>query len=398
MSKIKRIFIKNLKKVDEKELNLEGCSIILTGANNSGKSTILRSLPDRLRGEKPELIVRQGEKDGVAEFELTTGEKFQWQFTSEGKEKLIFISKEGFKTPVTKEISGKFFPPMFDIDKFIQSSPKEQKKILQKTLGIDFTAVDAEYKVAFDERTFANREVERIKSLNPLIDKTLPEKEVVLSDIQQKITDATSINARVQGGTEKLNGLREKSKELSDEILQLTNKLAEVNKQIKDGEKWISENKPLDITGLQKQFDYSLVINQKIRDNNQAKKTEEQLSEASKKASEADKKVSGIDAKRKKMLTETKLPDGITFYEDGILVDGLPLDKNQISTSKFYITALKLAALNIGSVESLYFDASPLDNRSLKEIQVWAANKGFQLLIERPDIECGEIEYKIISE
>jgi len=59
---------------------------------------------------------------------------------------------------------------------------------------------------------------------------------------------------------------------------------------------------------------------------------------------------------------------------------------------------LKLAALNIGEVKTLHFDASYLDKNSLKEIENWAKDNDLQLLIERPDYDGGEIEYHIIDD
>ena len=46
----------------------------------------------------------------------------------------------------------------------------------------------------------------------------------------------------------------------------------------------------------------------------------------------------------------------------------------------------------------MHFDASFLDKNSLAEIQLWANENDLQLLIERPDYDGGDIQYKIINE
>jgi hypothetical protein len=46
----------------------------------------------------------------------------------------------------------------------------------------------------------------------------------------------------------------------------------------------------------------------------------------------------------------------------------------------------------------MHFDASFLDNNSLREVQEWAESKDLQLLIERPDMEGGDITYEIIQD
>ena len=75
----------------------------------------------------------------------------------------------------------------------------------------------------------------------------------------------------------------------------------------------------------------------------------------------------------------------------------MPLDRNQISTSKLYCTALRIASMGLGEVKTLYFDASFLDKQSLSEIEVWANENDLQLLIERPDWDGGEIHYELID-
>lgn len=91
------------------------------------------------------------------------------------------------------------------------------------------------------------------------------------------------------------------------------------------------------------------------------------------------------------------MPEGIEITTDGILVDGFPLDRNQISTSKLYTSALKIASINLGEVRTLYFDASFLDRNTLTEIEQWAHANDLQLLIERPDWEGNEIRYEILE-
>jgi hypothetical protein len=149
MTKVKKITVSNLKAVSALTADFNGCTAIITGGNNKGKSSFLKSLPERLRGHKPELILKEGEKEGFAELELTTGEKFLWSF-DEKKEKLSFFTERNIKTSLTKDICNYYFPPVFDVDTFLNSTPKKQKEVLQKLTGIDFTEIDLLYKEAYE--------------------------------------------------------------------------------------------------------------------------------------------------------------------------------------------------------------------------------------------------------
>ena len=49
----------------------------------------------------------------------------------------------------------------------------------------------------------------------------------------------------------------------------------------------------------------------------------------------------------------------------------------------------------LGDIKTLHFDASFLDKNSLTEVEEWANKNNYQLLIERPDFDGGEIRYEI---
>ena len=308
-SKIHKIKISNFKSIVDFEADFQGCTAIVTGANNSGKSSLLRGITDRIRFVRPDVMVRNGEKEGMGEMILTTGEKFVWEFNAIGKDKLTLITTEGLKHSVTTEIGKKFFPSLFDIDKFLQSAPKSQVKQLQTIVGLDFTEIDARYDKAY---------------ITEMPDQT------ELDKIDAQIVKVSEINASAQ-----------KYKEYID-----------------------------------------------------LKTSTEEAKHIAHRANEA---VVAIEAERKQMIESVNMPEGITFGTDGILVDGLPLDKNQISTSKLYCAALRIASMNLGEVKTLYFDASFLDRNTLSEIEAWANGHDLQLLIERPDFEAGELRYEIIE-
>jgi hypothetical protein len=97
------------------------------------------------------------------------------------------------------------------------------------------------------------------------------------------------------------------------------------------------------------------------------------------------------------MIESAKFPKGVSIDSKGITIDGLPLERTQISTSKLYTTALRIASMNLGEVKTLYFDASFLDRENLEEIERWADEQGLQLLIERPSFEKSEIKYELIQ-
>jgi len=447
MSKTQKISVTNFKAISEMEIDFKGCTAIITAGNNKGKSSLLRGITDRIRGEKPELIVKQGEKEGKGTLELTTGEKFVWEFDVKGTDKLTFITKEGYKTKVTKEIVQRFFPVSFDIDKFLNSAPKEQSKQLQKIVGIDFLEIDNRYSLAYNDRTEKNKEAERYQvKLTSMLECTKVES-VDLTELQgQKETERTRLNTVylankkvndelrkkwhddkeiLRKEVDSFNDIQTKRKEKREKAVRLLEELTLLgykDSNIDTGlTNWI---RCLPIPELYKIFDAMIpsepdYIDEKPTDealqlidskiltaseiNTKAKQYNDYIAykisvEAAKvEAADADIKVKGIEEERDNLIKSAKMPSGISFGITGIEVDGYPLDKNQISTSKLYCAALRIASMNLGEVRTIHFDASFLDKNTLTEIEVWAEENNLQLLIERVDFDNGNIKYELIE-
>lgn len=407
MSKVKKITVSNLKAVTALTVDFNGCTAIVTGGNNKGKSSFLKSLPERLRGNKPEMVLKGGAREGFAEWELTTGEKFIWSF-DEKKEKLTFITERNIKTSLTKDICNYYFPAVFDIDAFLNSAPAKQKSIVEKITGIDFTEINLLHKGAYETRNYANKKLAEEKAKRLLLDPNLPFKEVPTDELEKELSGIDVHNYRFANIQKGVQEKKKQSEENDKEIEQLVSKIEaikEKNKglsnQIIDGLKWMEEEKNQPKTNaetLKAQIEKIKEDNKAITENNRIREHHKVVEKCEVQANEADVEVKRIEAEKLDVIKNASMPDGFGFSEDGITYNGFEFTKEQLSSSGIYIAALKLAAIGLGEVKTLHFDASFLDKNSLVEIEKWAVENDLQLLIERPDFEGGEIEYQLISE
>ncbi len=443
MAKIQTIKISNFKSIDDLEIDFRGCTAIVTGGNNKGKTSFLRGIPDRIRFVRPDVMVKKGESEGKGEMTLTTGERFVWEFNVDGKDKLTYITNDGLKQSVTVDLGKQFFPSVFDIDKFLQSPPKKQVEQLQAIVGLDFTDIDKRYQLAYDKRTERNREAElfHAKLTRAIkVDRVDP-------------VDITNLKEKKELEKNRLNGLYVENKKKNEETRKIWNdEKTKISKEVSDfnGKQFVIEANHLaaetalkvltdlgyrgdaiqfvqdlqnaieprkDATKLypkepayidempdRSELDkIDAAILNATETNVQAQKYQEYISlkqevEGSKDAAkQADELVRSIENEKQKMIESAKMPQGISITSEGVTVDGFPLDRNQISTSKLYTSALRIAAMKLGEVKTLHFDASFLDRISLSEIEVWATENDLQLLIERPDFDGGEIKYEIIE-
>jgi len=424
--KIQKIKIENLKSIDQIEVDFKGCSAIVTGGNNKGKSTLLKSLIERFRSKKPEVIVKSGKHKGFYEMELTDGSKIRWDFKETGSEKFQFITKEGFKTQngVLSSLSERYFGKEFNIDKFLNSGHLEQVKALQKIAGIDFDEIDQEIEKWYDERrkkkilldnfkiekpeALELINLERLKSEMKEAEKTNQEKELAWEKACEE--ERHKIDAHNVQQEQKAKKIFECEKELS--LLQQINSLSEyVDLSMA---KYYVENLPQ--PEILKKFTYpekpQLVdvnkMGMKYKEAEMEQKHyKKQLSEykaslesidvLQKEISTAEKNLSELREKKFEIIKNSSIPNEFQIEQGKVFYNGFSISDTQLSTSAKYIAALKLGALTLGELKSIHFDASFLDRNSLREIEEWAEEEGLQLLIERPDFNAGEITYDLIS-
>lgn len=406
MSKVKKITVSNLKAVSALSADFNGCTAIITGGNNKGKSSFLRSLPERLRGNKPEMILKQGEKEGSAEWELTTGEKFVWTFDGK-KEKLTYISERNIPSSVTKEISKNYFPAVFDVDEFLNSPPAKQKATLQKLTGIDFTEIDRLYKDAYDQRTYANKAMAEAKAKLVFYDPKASTEEKPTETLEAEYNGIEAHNLRYKGIEDKMTDKQAVHdnnviaiQEFEEKIKKIKADNTIIEQEMEKGRLWMAEekNKPkTNADALKAQIDKIKADNAAIIENNNAKKLQDAYDLSVKNAQEADAEVKKLEDEKLNVIKNASMPEGFGFSDDGITYGGFAFNKETLSSSGIYIAALKLAAIGLGEVKTLHFDASFLDKNSLSEIEKWANYNDLQLFIERPDFEGGEIEYQLIT-
>lgn len=398
--KIHKITVNNFKAIKDQEIVLDGASAIITGKNNSGKTSLLSGLMERMKSRKPELIVTQGENKGFYHMELTDGARIEWEFTNKS-EKMAFVTPDGFKqtTAVIGSFGERYFGSTFNIDKFLSSGSSVQSKILQDIVGLDFDSLDKQYSEIYEKRTSVNRLLKELRAekrqrpeMVEYIDPAPVEKE--LDEATDKLDEYAAAQREIERYEIMLRDLQQDLQGTEFEVLF----------------NWVEARSFINTLPLPEKPDISALRQelQRIQTNNilfgayreKLKSYVAWVAEGTKLANESqalNDRLSEIKETREEMLQKANLPDGFEFTDEGLMYDGLPFTSEQISTSVKYIAALKIGAMTLGELQSLHFDASPLDNVSLGEIMDWAEFNGYQLLIERPDYDAGDITYEIID-
>jgi phage-related minor tail protein len=205
--------------------------------------------------------------------------------------------------------------------------------------------------------------------------------------VEQKTESVKENESEIQSLKARVKSLEQKNSVLNSELLELNVWLDEEENQLKTNTE-----------DLQEKIYKIKEDNKAVEQNKKALEQKTLYEKCAKEAEDCDKAVKKIEQEKLDIIKNASMPDGFGFSDEGITYNGFAFNKDQLSSSGIYIAALKLAAIGLGEVKTLHFDASFLDKKSLLEIEQWANENDLQLLIERPAFEGGEIEYQLINE
>ena len=408
--------------------------VLIGGANDQGKSSLLDAMIAVFGGKdaSPERAVRKGAKKGEVIVDL--GDLVaKLRFTAAGGRELIVEDKEGNKKSspqaVMDALTGKIG---FDAEEFIRRRPDDQLAVLRKIVGIDFKAIDDRRKVAYDARTLANAEVDRLKvqlasAPNPndapaeLVDTTAVLLELKTANEanakKQPLVDA--YNSSVQDYRLSESDVANENKEMeatSAKVTRLENELSEARAQLKldidstkeavetalkvrkerdDAKAAVDAFVVVDVAPIQAKLAGADAQNTKVRQAASRKAIATSLREAEAKAQGLSNKIDAADTEKQMLMENAKFPvQGLSFTETGILFDGVPFSQASSSTKRRVSVAIG-AALNPKLRVMVVKDGSLLDAKSMEQLRELAAEHDLQVWVEvvtsGPDARCAVI-------
>jgi len=188
------------------DFNQDGMTII-GGRNRQGKTSVLSSIMYVLGGEKfrPTNFKREGsEEDGFIRLTFDDGMIVE----RKGKNAaLTVIDSTGKKAgqQLLDDFVSKF---SIDLPRFMNGTDKEKTDILLKIIGVgdQLEALDKEEEVKYNERTDVGRLAERKKKACQELEffPDVPEEEVSLLDLTNKLKDILTRNAGIRASVQKI--------------------------------------------------------------------------------------------------------------------------------------------------------------------------------------------------
>lgn len=426
---------RNFKRTKAVQFKPDPNVVTLTGKNQNGKSSVIGAIWSVITGKLCDRPIRDGASK--SENELDFGAfKATLNITPKGGASIKVEAKDG--TPINgprtflKQHSNEI---LLDPIGFIRKSEsaegrREQAELLRRLVGLDFTKLDQERQRAFNERTIAGRAADASKSkltLYPVHDHA-PAQEVSATDLLNEL------QAIQKNGDEELRLAREHNKanekikttwkeaedlavehrgsveymtnqirQIEEQLEQLRSDLAKTQADLEKAETYLKQQEAAVAELVYKDEEAILAqttaakipigvqiesldtINKKVRANRHHLEIKAEMDAAQAKANEYTARIQAIDAEKEELLSKAKFPiQGLSFNDDGILLDGLPFKEDQLSKAQLLRATVAIGlAFNPSIRVSLIQDASLFDRETIKEMENIAREHKAQFWLEQ---------------
>jgi Tfp pilus assembly protein PilX len=399
--KIINLKAENVKKIKAVDITPTDNTVIITGKNGQGKSSILDSILYALGGKdalkdtpKP---VREGQE--FASVEIDLGEyKVVRTWNATGTTRLEVFSKEGakFGSPQTllDEIVGRI---AFDPLAFAQMKPEDQKTVLLDVLGLtdQVATLQGQYRAKYDERTLVGRDLKTAEGhlASIIVPENAPTAPVDTAKVSADLRAADDHNRVIDEAEDTLADAEADVKDLEAQLKEARETVATATAKLKG-------QKKIDTAELQEKLAKAGELNSAYETIKSKKTAEEAVKTHTASQTVLTEEMEVIVEKKEKLINSAKLPiEGLNIDVDGVTFKGIPF--SQLSSAEQLKVSLAIAmAMNPKLRVMRIMDGSLLDSDNMKVIKEMAKTEDYQVWIERVEddgkvgilIEDGEVK------
>lgn len=400
--KIVRLTTTNVKAITAVEIEPDGNVVVISGKNGAGKSSVLDSILYNLVPSKmPTEPIRKGQKKAVIEIE-TEGYLIKRTIIrkkSGGFNHSLNIVKADGDTVDSpqKWLNKRIGQLSFDPGEFSRMKPKEQRDILMKVIGADFTDLDTQRQKHFDQRTMVGRERDKAKghadSIKPLDLADIPDEGVDVAALVQEKDLVQDVIKDYQETEEKLTRGRTAISDKRVEIQKLTSELADMESGAENLQKVLAEgavmydNKKERLVKINDDLQNASAINDKVREVASYKSARKEAADKQTEYEALTLKIEDIDGQKEEIIRTAKMPiKGLAFDPSGpgVLFNEMPYD-NLCQSEAIRVSTAMAIALNPGLKISRIQDGSLLGTEAMQVITEMAETHDFQVWVEIVD-------------
>jgi DNA repair exonuclease SbcCD ATPase subunit len=403
--KIVSLQAENFKRLKAVEIKPDGSTVVITGKNAQGKSSILDSIFAAVGGADalPGKPIRKGEQ--TARIKLDLGEVIVTRkFTAAGSTVTVEQANGArFSKPqqMLDQLIGKI---AFDPLEFTRMKPADQFETIRKLvpLEVDIDALDGQNQSDYEARTVVNRDAKnlRAQAAGILVAADLPAEPIDTAALLTQMQEAGETNAEI----ERRKGARERAAQQIEQLTanaalrraeaeELRARAASVDNLAQTEETSAAELQakldaapalpdPIDVTAIRAQVEQADRTNSKIADRVRRQQIEAQATE---KEAESQRLTDAMEARKTakaQAIAAAKMPiAGLSFGEGEVLYNELPL--SQASQAECIRVSMAVAmALNPKLRVLTIKDGSLIDEDGMAIIRDMVKDGDYQAWIE----------------
>lgn len=451
---VTQIELLNFKAIKNYKSSFTGGIYLVTGENEIGKSTLLSAITMLLTGDRTDNLLTKGANDGYVK--ATIGDyKVELKFSEKNPRGTLSIiqTSTNIKSDRISALQGIFNFTDFDANDFVRWSetaegrrkqiglvrsliPKDvlveldtleksiqQNEIVRREKGIEVRMYDVVVKTSELQSDICEMyakpidpiavmdEKAKAEALNLRIEKAnqyLTTKKAEHEKFDKSVVDAADEKFRVelQFYTAEIKAHEEKILQHKQKIMNLEKQKADwlkscavdklaIKAEIEKTLQWLSTNPTTDLSTFAQKLEAIKAHNEMNRKVEEYMKNLMAFQTATHTYQELTDKIE-TERKRKEMLVKSNpLPiSGLTFNDDGLLLNGIPFKNGDVSTSQEMEVAAKLMiALNPNVKVFKIAQGESLGEARLKAIIEFAKTNGYQGFIE--EVKRGQNELEV---
>jgi recombinational DNA repair ATPase RecF len=411
--KIIGLRVENFKRIKVFNLAPKSNVIKITGANASGKSSVLDAVELALLGARggPTNPVRRGAKNGkvvidLGDFIVTRAWAENAKDAAKGE--MWIEAKNGlrYSTPqaMLDDLMGRI---SFDPMAFMRMTPKQQAEELRRLLDIEEELAKVKADEAEDYKTRRDEDRRRqalvAQRAAIVVAEGLPSKKRDLDAMTQELAEAGNFNIEIDREQRRrderrghLDNLKRDITQQKAEIEEMQAKIYEMEAEVADWTKakeeaedeivsWKPLAKPKDASQLGEAIAAARAVNNAIDRRIEAEAKDAEIAALNKTVESLDVAIEKHRKKAAALIANAKYPvEGLGFTEDMVMYQGLPLA--QASTAEQIRVCMALGMAGNPKIRIMRIkDGSLLDDAGMKVIEEMVEANDFQCLIEQVD-------------